>query len=186
VRVFDFDKTIYRGDSSVDFLLFVLFRKPAAIIGFPNIFASWIRFKLGIIKKVAFKEAFFAFVKGLNSIDRWVQDFWQGRISRVEDWYLEGTKTDDVIISASPAFLLEPIGRRFGVTVIATRLSPETGHILGENCYGTEKVLRFREAFPLAQIDEFYSDSLSDLPMARISRKAFLVRKGIISIWDVK
>ena len=53
----------------------------------------------------------------------------------------------------------------------------------GENCHDTEKVRRFRALYPDAEIDEFYSDSLSDSPLAELAGKAFLVKKGRLSEW---
>ena len=47
---------------------------------------------------------------------------------------------------------------------------------------GEEKVKRFYEIYPKEIIDEFYSDSYSDLPLANISKKAFLIKKGQIPI----
>jgi phosphoserine phosphatase len=44
------------------------------------------------------------------------------------------------------------------------------------NCHGEEKVRRYREAFGDAPIDEFYSDSYSDTPLAKLAAKAYLVK----------
>ena len=51
-----------------------------------------------------------------------------------------------------------------------------TGRFSGLNCHGEEKVRRFREVFPEVQIDEFYSDSHSDAPLAALAKRAWLVR----------
>ena len=48
------------------------------------------------------------------------------------------------------------------------------------NCHGEEKVRRFREVYGDAQIDEFYSDSLHDTPLAKEAKRAFLVKKDEI------
>ena len=58
----------------------------------------------------------------------------------------------------------------------ATNVDLNTGKIIGENCYGEEKVKRFYQAgYNKDSIDEFYSDSLSDSPLADISKKAYIV-----------
>ena len=59
---------------------------------------------------------------------------------------------------------------------IASKVDPATGTCLDENCKGAHKVELFARAYPGVQIDEFYSDSLSDTPLAEISKKAFLVQ----------
>ena len=66
---------------------------------------------------------------------------------------------------------------------MASPVDPKTGKYLGENCHGEEKVRRFYAAFPNARPEEFYSDSLSDTPMADISERAFLVKKTTIIPW---
>ena len=88
-----------------------------------------------------------------------------------------------MIISASPAFLLEPITRELGVALIATPMDSRSGQIRGENCHDEEKVRRFYEKYPDAEIDAFYSDSLSDAPMARLAKTAYLVKRGELLDW---
>ena len=70
--------------------------------------------------------------------------------------------------------------------LIASRVDPKTGKYTGFNCYGEEKLLRLREVFPDAEVDSFYSDSLSDAPLAYISKQAFLVKNGKLSPWPKK
>ena len=61
-----------------------------------------------------------------------------------------------------------------------------SGRIEGENCHDTEKLRRFRAVFPESKIEEFYSDSLSDAPLAELADRAFLVKKGKLSAWRTK
>ena len=46
------------------------------------------------------------------------------------------------------------------------------------------QVRRFREKFPDARIDEFYSDSHSDDPLAALAGKAVLVRGERLCAWN--
>ena len=75
------------------------------------------------------------------------------------------------------------VAEELGVRLIATPMDPYSGKIRGRNCHDKEKVRRFRETFPEAHIDRFYSDSLSDAPMAALADEAFLVRKGKCVPW---
>ena len=52
-----------------------------------------------------------------------------------------------------------------------------------ENCRGAEKPLRFREKYPEAEVEVFYSDSLADQPMAALAREAWLVKGDLLSPW---
>ena len=45
---------------------------------------------------------------------------------------------------------------------------------------------RFYAAFPGGKIDEFYSDSYSDQPLADLAKRAFLVRGEDVLPWDAK
>ena len=66
---------------------------------------------------------------------------------------------------------------------IASQVSPETGALLGPNCRGEEKAVRLRRARPEALVEEFYSDSLSDTPLARLALRAYLVKAGRPQPW---
>ena len=56
MNVFDFDKTIYDGDSTVDFCLYLMGRYPAVIGDFISNLPVVIRYKRGKISKTAMKE----------------------------------------------------------------------------------------------------------------------------------
>ena len=89
-----------------------------------------------------------------------------------------------MIISASPDFLLCDICRRLQVQfLIATRMDGRKGKIDGKNCKGEEKVRRFTQVFGERKIDQFYSDSTADLPMVRISKKAYFVKGKKVVEW---
>ena len=112
-------------------------------------------------------------------------DFWDTHIGNIKDFYKKQQKKDDVIISASPEFLLAPICQRLGIQyLMASRVDPKTGVYDGINCHGKEKVRRFYEVFPNGVIDEFYSDSHSDDPLAEIAKRAFIVKKEVLTDWN--
>lgn len=50
VNLYDFDNTIYKGDSSTDFFFFSLMKYPKIIKYFPKIIGGAILYKLKIIK----------------------------------------------------------------------------------------------------------------------------------------
>ena len=184
MNAYDFDKTIYENDSTADFYLFSLKRHPKIFLLGPSLLASVMRYyalKRGT--KTEFKEVMYRFLRYCD-IERDVEDFWDKNQAKIKKFYLAQQKPDDVIISASGEFLLKPICKRLGIAnLIASRVDPKTGRYSGENCHGKEKVRRFYEEFPGAQIEEFYSDSYSDSPLAEIAQKAYLVKGENISPW---
>jgi phosphoserine phosphatase len=122
VNVYDFDHTIYGGDSSVDFFLFALGKKPYLIFLTPFQAVGILLYLLGFISKEKMKERFFVFLRFISAREMAVR-FWEKNRRKIRRWYLRQKRDDDVIISASPEFLLEPAVCGFlGVSLIASRV----------------------------------------------------------------
>lgn len=184
MNVYDFDKTIYAGDSTLDFWLYCLRKHPGiATFGLRQLAAAT-RHALGSIDARRLKEEFFSFLTALDRPEAYVAAFWESNHHKIKAWYLNQKQSSDVIISASPAFLLRPVCRVLGVACpVATRVDETSGKIVGANCKGAEKVVRFRERFPDGHIQQFYSDSLSDTPLAELAEQAFLVKRNTVQPW---
>lgn len=184
MNVYDFDGTIYNGDSSVSFWLFILKRHPSIIRVLPNQFHAMIMYKLGKISLTKAKEAFFSFLSAIIDISAETELFCRKRRSKIMPWYKEKQKAGDLIISASPEFILKGFCKDLGeVHLIASKTDPKSGKFLSENCKGEEKVKRFKKAYGNEKIEEFYSDSYSDLPMAQLAEIAYLVKNGKLYEW---
>lgn len=184
---YDFDKTIFYPDSSVCFYKYCLKKYPSAIIKtLPGTFCKGIKYAAKKIETKELKEQLFSFLKYLPDVDAAVESFWNENFNGIGQWYLDQKKEDDLIISASPYFLLSPVCSRLGVTLIATPMDKKTGKIQGKNCHDSEKVRRFYEEYPEGKTENFYSDSLSDTPMAEIADKAWMVTKHKLSPWPNK
>lgn len=187
MNVYDFDKTIYNGDSTIDFYLFCLKKHPSILLYIPAQIKGVILFKMGKIEKKKFKELFFSFLVKINDIERDIVLFWDEHEIKIKEWYKNKHREDDVIISASPHFLLKEICKRQKIkNLIATKVDKKTGKFESENCYGQEKVLRFSAQFGEKSIDEFYSDSFSDEPMSKMAKNSFIVKGDDIKPWQCK
>ena len=183
MNVYDFDGTIYRGDSTLHFFWYCLKCQPALARFLPVQVLGLLRYGLGVGGKDAAKSAFVVFVRGVYDLPARVQAFWQTHEANMAPWYLAQRQAQDVVVSASPAWLLQPLCDRLGVMLIATEVDRSTGELLGPNCHGVQKVARFTARYPGAQVDAFYSDTHSDAPMAELAAQAFLVRDGIPAPW---
>jgi len=184
MNVYDFDGTIYDGDSTVDFYLFALMHKPSLIRFLPRQVMGFVLYGMKRIGKTALKEYYFSFLQGMD-VARSVEAFWEKNQYKIFRWYLDQQKENDIIISASPEFLLKPVCENLNIQhLIASKVDPGTGKFMGENCRGEEKVRRLADAYQVAHIDQFYSDTHSDLPLARIADKAFLVKNGRVTTWE--
>ena len=131
---YDFDKTIYDGDSTIDFYIYSLKRNITLIRYLPIQVYGFILYTLKLKRKEYFKEKFFSFLKGINNIDNYVTSFWNKNGNKIKKWYLEQKKDDDIIISASPDFLLKEIINRLGINyLIATIVDEKKGKFLSKN-----------------------------------------------------
>lgn len=186
MNVYDFDNTIYRGDSTADFYLFCLRRHPKMLALAPSLLGGVTKFYL--LKKgtkTEMKQKMYRFLTKID-VKSEVELFWKSHEKNIKPFYLAQQKGDDLIISASSYFLLTPICAKLGIkNLIASDVDPKTGKYRGENCHGEEKVRLFREKYS-GEIDEFYSDSHSDYPLAKISKKAFLVKGEKIEEWKIE
>jgi len=174
-NVYDFDNTIYRGDSSVDFFRHCAAKYPRAYLCAITAAPWFAAMLLGLANKTLVKQRFYRYLRYVPDVREEVERFWLTHDKNLKDWYFAQKREDDLIISASPEFLLEPLMKRLELTMIASRVVAQTGEYDGLNCHGEEKVRRMREIYPEAQIDQFYSDSKSDTPLAKLAREAILV-----------
>ena len=178
MNVYDFDKTIYPADSASHFWKFCVRRHPAAFISLFRAVPPALKLLKGEVARGELKQAMFSCLRSVSDPLAEAEAFWDSHIDRIYPWYLAQKRPDDLIISASPAFLISAACRRLEVRCLATEMDPSTGLLLGPNCYGEEKPRRFHAAYGDAHIDGFYSDSFSDSPMMRLADRAYLIRKG--------
>ena len=179
MNIYDFDGTIYDGDSSVDFFKFCLKKNKRIYFLIPKISFYCMLYLLKIKSKEAFKSKFFSFVKYFDNIDKEIDLFWMDNDKKIKDFYFKTKKNNDIIISASPEFLLKPISKKLNFKLIATKVDKKTGMLMSNNCYGKEKVKRLNE-LGISKCKKFYSDSLSDIYLMEIAEEAFIVNKDNI------
>jgi HAD superfamily phosphoserine phosphatase-like hydrolase len=187
LNVYDFDNTIYDGDSTIDFYIYCLKRNKMLAIYFPMQITFFLAYKTRIISKEKFKEGFFSYLKGINNIDDYVQKFYIKNNYKIKQWFINNIKNQKniVIVSASPSFIISPFVQKFNINVIATIINKNNGKFLTKNCYGVEKLNRLKLEYNNFKINCFYSDSNSDLPLAMFSQNAYLVKKNKVIKWKI-
>lgn len=185
MNTYDFDETIYSGDSEFGFIEYV-FAKYKSLKKYERRyrFYRFLQKKLGVISRDRARIKTFSFLKALPNVDKELDEFWALHAKNLKKWYLSVRREDDIIISATPAFILEPIAKKLGVQLIATEMNKKTGELYGTYNYGKEKVRRFKEVYGNVQPEKFYSDSFSDEPMALLAKEAFMVFGEEIRAWE--
>ena len=200
IIVYDFDKTIYGGETGTDFLVFYMKKKPLKVFLFGISFVKDIL--LFLFKKIKLKELkgrYFKFLsnESVDEIEELVKEFWKKRESKVYKWIpdeiIENKKETDyiIVISASPLFLIDSFVKKLGFThAFGTIMETEVRNgekyylpkVVGENCKNVEKVKvinRWAEKEGIKyKIIKFYSDSIMDKPLFDIAEKKYWIKKG--------
>lgn len=186
VNLYDFDGTIYDGDSTVDFYFYCLSKKFIIIIYLPLFFIYFFLYLFRFVNKTKMKGKFFVFLCMFSNIDDLVYSFWEKNFKKIKGFYLNKDHSNDIIISASPYFLLKPVCDKLGVKqLIASPVNKENGRYEGNNCDGIEKVMRLKEEFGNISVLDVYSDSYNDTPIWLLGKNAYLVRGNRIVSLDI-
>ena len=182
MKGFDFDNTIYDGESVFDFAIFVVKREKKLLKYIPVFIWILIKYKMCWMKKedllASLEKYSKEFMSNKQSILQLVEEFWEENIDKLYPHMLKKIKEDDVIITTSPKFLMDAIKDVIPTNhVIASEVDLESGKIIHLN-FQDNKVKAFQEKYPTTKLVEFYTDSYNDLPMMNLSKKVFLVKKG--------
>ncbi len=187
INLFDFDETIYDGDSTVDFFKFIFKKKPITILWLFVMLLFVILYGLKIINKTKMKETFYKIFTFVEINGELLDEFWKSHNHKIKKFYIDRKHDKDIIISASPEFLLKPISRELGVMdMIASKVDPKTGKYDGINCHDVEKVRRLNEKYKDYEVLESFSDSLkSDRPILELAKDAYLVKKDELILLEL-
>ena len=175
MNVYDFDKTIFPTDCTIGFGIWCMNRHPKLwFTFFPKMIGTLIRRKTGQIPEYLLQRKLLEYLTLIDDFDEQIEKYWDKNEKKIAPWYLAQKRPDDLIISASPSCIIEPIAKRLGVNFMATEFDREFGVFTNNLMYAKEKAKYiFDHGFPM--IENFYSDSLSDTPLALCTEKAYLV-----------
>lgn len=184
MNVYDFDGTIYYPDCTISFALWCAKRHPKLWFTFvPKAVKSLILYKIGKLARYKFERHIFSFLGMIDDFDEQIEKFWDKHEKRISAWYLAQKRPDDLIISASPECIIAPIAKRLGVNYMATEYDREYGVFTNNLMFAKEKARYIMDhGFP--EIENFYSDSLSDTPIALCAEKAHLITNKAQNVND--
>ena len=180
MNVYDFDGTIYDGESVFDFYLFSVTQQPELIKYLFVVVKTLIRYKLCRLDEqqllfLAEKYAG-AYLKELKNPSEKVCQFWDKNQHKIKPYYLTQQREDDIVISASFEILLKEIFTRIGIKqYICTDMNPDNGEVT-KFCYRATKAKLFREKYPDAVVENFYTDSKNDESMMSLAQNTFFVK----------
>ncbi|MBQ6859381.1 MAG: haloacid dehalogenase-like hydrolase [Clostridia bacterium] len=186
IDVYDFDGTIYDGDSTADFVLFSLRRHPGVIAGLPRVAFAALRLLVRNIGLTQFKSVLFGEMSRRFSLEEEAELFWKDMNTRKKlgPWFFETPRDLPIVIaSASPEFELRHAAKILGVdTLIGTKCDMKTGALTGKNCKGAEKISRIREVIGEYEVRAMYTDDAkADGPLLAIAREQYIVTHGSVT-----
>jgi hypothetical protein len=184
MNVYDFDGTIFPTDCTIGFGFWCMNRHPKLwFTFFPKMIITLIRRKTGQIPEYLLQRKLFSFLTLVDDFDVQIERYWDKNEKKIAPWYLAQKRPDDLIISASPDCIIGPIAKRLGVNFMATEFDREFGVFTNNLMYAQEKAqYMIDHGFPV--IDNFYSDSLADTPLALCAEKAHLVKDKASTVVD--
>ena len=184
MNVYDFDGTIFPTDCSIGFCIWCMNRHPKLYFIFaPKVIKNIILRKLGKIPEYRMQREFFCYLTLIDDFNEQIERYWDKNEKKIAPGYLAQKKPDDLIISASPDCIIGPIAKRLGVNFMATEFNRKYGVFLNNLMYAQEKAQYIIDhGFPM--IDNFYSDSLADTPIALCAEKAHLVKNKARTVVD--
>ncbi|MCR5632981.1 MAG: haloacid dehalogenase-like hydrolase [Eubacterium sp.] len=182
--VFDFDNTIYNGESAVDYAFYMIRHNKRIIRFIPTILLSLAGYKLCLLSKEKLEsiinKVFDGVMDGEVSFKDFVEPFWESHSNKLNSTILKRIKPGDVIISAGPVFLLEGITEIIKTDkIVGSELDFDKRRITWFN-FGDNKVKRYRQLYGDSIVDAFYTDSYYDKDMMMISRDVYIVKSGRI------
>ena len=176
MKAFDFDGTLYDGDSTFDFFMHCFVCHPSLIRIFPCCVFDYIKYKGGGIERDDFKERCFKRIVPRVDVPIAVSAFWVSKRRKIKNWCAELLEPGDIVISASPTFLLKPVCNELNVDLLATNVDTTSGVFLGPNLRGERKTAAFYACYGDAVPEEFFTDDIvSDEPMIKLSKRAYCV-----------
>ena len=180
MNVFDFDNTIYDGESFVDIFLMILKRDPSLLKYTPYMLSGVIQYKLGTLRFdtafAKYSKYFEEYIVTLKDYDGLAVEFWDKHMDKIKPFYKDIQQEDNLVISASLEIVIPEIClKKKKKNYIGSVFDTQTGKI-ERVCFREKKIDAFFERYPDGKIDCLYTDSMHDKPLMDISEKVFFVK----------
>ncbi len=188
MNAYDFDNTIYDGESIYDFFIFCLKKDIWLIKFFPLVLFRLIEYKLNLLKIEKIYQtceiiinSFFKHSK--FNYDELIEEFWKINHKKLKKEFLDMLKKDDLIITGCPNFLINYIKDELKVeNIICTDFDLKNKKV-NFICFGENKVIAFKKKYK-NKINKFYTDSLADVPFMELANEVYFVNKNSIKKID--
>jgi len=182
VKVFDFDNTLYHGESSVDLALYMIKNNKRIILYLPKLFYNLFKYKLCIVDRNKMIRGINDFLQnvlsGKDELLGAVDGFWAKNRRKLDAAMLKRIDSNDVIITAGPDFLLNGIRDMLNTeNILCSSVDTEKMQVRYLN-FGSSKARLYKKKYGSRRIDCFYTDSYNDKSLMELSERVFIVKKG--------
>jgi HAD superfamily phosphoserine phosphatase-like hydrolase len=179
MNVFDFDNTIYDGESSFDFFKFCIRKKLSLVKHMPKVAAMLLKYKTSRVSRAEVmdfaSQMLVVLAENESGLKTTLKQFWAENRNKLKPSILSLVSEGDVIISASPSFIFDEIRNDLGgADIISTQVDIKQMKITSL-CYGENKVTEFKNRYGQIRPDNYYTDNLNDTPMLALAERAWLV-----------
>ena len=89
MNVYDWDGTIYKGDSTVDFVFYLYTHYPKTLCNLPRTLFYGLGYALKLTPKLKFKENLYHMFTYVKDIDKVTDEFTSSHLNHVKKWYLD-------------------------------------------------------------------------------------------------
>ncbi len=180
MNVYDFDNTIYDGETLVDFTVYYIKTNPHIWKYIPKLLYIYFKDTFHLFTVEEAIKTYAGFLEGyyikLDNIEKDVIKFWDKNEKKIKPWYDAVRCDDDIIVSGTIDVLLDEIMKRMGIkNYVGSSIDKKTGKFK-RLCFLENKVTIFNELYPDAHIDNFYTDSMNDKAMMDIADHVYFVR----------
>ena len=131
MNVYDFDGTICFKSSPIVFWKICIKRKPIILICLPIQTVGFLLYKYGLIKD---PSLFYIFTRFFKDETKVIKEFCDTQEKNMCEWYLKQKMDDDIIVSASPEFLIKEMAKRLNVSYVASKVDFRTGKFIDPPC----------------------------------------------------
>lgn len=180
-NLYDFDGVIYRGNCSFDFFMYCLTYYPNIFKYVPRYVVDYILIKNRLIDIDNKSYDFCRFLLDVKDVDDLILSFWNHNITKINKWYKEQMKSNDLIITESPDFLMNPICEYLNIESLSSVVDKNTG-IVTMFCYRENKATVLEKKYPNQIFNSFYTDNIYDDRFLFDSANTVYCVKGKIKI----
>ena len=184
MNIYDFDETIYKGDTCKDVVKYGLIKHPFLTLNsLVKAFFLKKKYDKGLVSYEHAKEVMLSFIFKTKNYEDFLNRFVDSHMKNVKPWYKDIQTENDIIASASYEIWISMFAERLGIKYVIGTIVDEEGHIIGKNCKKEEKVRRIKEVFPDSEFIHSYSDSSVDIPILELSKESYVVEGNELKLY---